>query len=109
MVEGVIMNITSTEILKFLAAKDGRYLLFEKGAPHNTELKGDVISLREPDGSLVKAMDDLRNVFIMPAIPREMFDDFMKASLIKQDGQEDNQHRLIFRLTADGLQRGKAA
>jgi hypothetical protein len=102
------MHTRSTEVLKLLAAKEGRYLLFEMGAPHNTELKGNVISLRESDGGLVKVTDDLRNVFI-PAVTREMFDDFMRASLIKQDGQEDDHHRLVFRLTADGLQRGKAA
>ena len=39
--------------------------------------------------------------------PREIFDDFIAASLIQQDGQEDAEGRTFYRLTEDGLARGK--
>ena len=40
-------------------------------------------------------------------LPREIFDDFLAASLIRQDGKEDAEGRTIYRLTEDGLARGK--
>jgi hypothetical protein len=39
-------------------------------------------------------------------LPRSVFDDFVRASLIKQDGSEDGKQCIIFRLTDDGRERG---
>ncbi len=101
------MELGSTQILELLAAEDGRYLLFGKGAPYNMKLKGHVISLRGANGREVVVTDGSRN--FTAYIPRVMFDDFMRAHLITQNGQEDADHRLVFRLTSEGLTRGKAA
>jgi hypothetical protein len=39
-------------------------------------------------------------------IDRKAFDDLIRASLIAQDGAENEAHQLVFRLTADGRARG---
>ena len=38
-------------------------------------------------------------------LPRAVFDDLLQAGLIRQDGPEDQQHRMVFRLTEDGHER----
>jgi hypothetical protein len=41
-------------------------------------------------------------------LPPEMFDDFIRARFVEQDGREDSDGRTTFRLTADGRKRGLA-
>jgi hypothetical protein len=98
-----ITHINSTEILRFMA-RNNYHLLYEKGAPY-TDLKRDFISVRGPNGESGFSTPEgfKSNIF---ELPRAIFDDFIAASFIAQDGQEDNQHRLIFRLTADGRATG---
>jgi hypothetical protein len=88
------MNIRSTEFLGVLA-RDDRYIVFERSTPVG-RLKNDFITIKSRDGrDLVE-------------LPRVIFDDMLAASFIHQDGDARDDHSLIFRLTTDGLERGKA-
>jgi hypothetical protein len=103
------MAMNTTEKLE-LAAQYGCYVLFEKGAPGGV-LKKDLITLRAQDG---KALELRRGSFVsFPLqLEREEFDYWLAASFIEQDGSEDAEGRIKFRLTADGLSfaaTGKAA
>jgi hypothetical protein len=89
------MMTDSSEILARLASNNG-HIVYEKGASAGT-LKSDVVSLRYADGSHMS----------LDPLPRSIFDDFLTASLVKQDGVEDADHRIVFRLTADGKARGQ--
>jgi hypothetical protein len=89
------MMTYSSEILSRLVHNKG-YIVFEKGAPAGT-LKSDMISLRYANGSPMS----------LDPLPRPIFDSFLAASLIRQDGIEDEQHRIVFRLTPDGIARGE--
>lgn len=80
------MHMNSTRYLK-LIAENNCYLLFEKG------LKVDVISIKTPDGRELQGYSGLS---------RAMFDEFLAASLIAQDGPEDSDGGIVFRLTPDG-------
>jgi len=42
-------------------------------------------------------------------LPRTIFDDFVNASLIRQDAAASKPGRRVFRLTEEGLKRGLAA
>jgi len=94
----------STEYLEFIV-QNNAYILFEKGAPYNANLKRDVIRIMR-DGKFlgVSVPGGYSNNAI--ELPREVFDDFLAASLIKQEGSEDEQSRMIFRATEDGKIRG---
>ena len=96
--------IGSTKYLALIADHDC-HLVFEKGVPHS-DLKRDFISLKSRDGHDVSLSTPDGFTSCPVELPRAMFDDFLAASLIKQDGAEDQNHRVIFRLTADGVARG---
>jgi hypothetical protein len=100
----ITMPVGSTEFLKIMAERNC-YLSFEKGVPY-TNRKRDMIWIKTTDGRDL----DLRlpnGYHSCPvALPRSIFDDFMRASLIRQDGPEDAEHRIVFRLTEDGRERG---
>ena len=94
------MHFGSTEYLELIDKHDCN-ILFEKGAPAGT-LKRDLITLRSQDGRAV-AMSTPAGYHACPVeLSREIFDDFIAASFIKQDGSEDAQGRMTFRLTPDG-------
>lgn len=94
----------STKYLSLIADHDC-HLVFEKGAPYS-DRKWDFISLKSRDGREVSlsTADGFKSSPV--ELPRAIFDDFLAASLIKQDGSEDQDHRIVFRLTADGVARG---
>ena len=98
-----MLSIGSTEFLGLLAKQDC-YIMFEKGVPYSN-LKRDFISIRESGGRYVTVLHEGK-AYSPIELPREIFDDFCRASLIRQDGGEDEKHRLIFRLTSEGIKRG---
>lgn len=98
------MHLGSTDFLELLNKHDC-YILFEKGAPDG-RLKQDFISLMTLDGHALE-MRTPEGYHASPVqLPREIFDDFITARLIQQDGPEDSDGRIVFRLTDDGRIRG---
>jgi hypothetical protein len=88
--EGVAVIRSTNDILKLMVSKDG----------HIRVLRGptdEYISICRADGSAMFA----------ETLPREMFDDLVKASFIRQDGPENGNKVTIYRLTEDGRARGK--
>lgn len=96
------MHMNSTGFLEQMV-ENGAYILFEKGAPYSRR-KADVITVKAADGrDLVLAT--LQGLRASPVeMPRVIFDDFLAAHFIEQDGEEDDDARLIFRLTPDAYQ-----
>lgn len=97
------MKVGSTDILRLLAAKDGRYLAFEPSFPHGT-LKRPMLSLREANGRAV-GIGDQRGVALLDDLPLELRDDFLRQSYVREDGH-DAGGRIIYRPSPDALQRG---
>lgn len=98
------MKVGSTDILRLLAAKDGRYLAFEPSIPHGT-LKRPMLSLREANGRAV-GIGDQRGIALLDDLPLELRDDFLRQSYVWDDGH-DGDGRIIYRPTADALERGR--
>jgi hypothetical protein len=94
----------STEYLALIADHDC-HLLFEKGAPYS-DRKRDFISLKSREGRDVSLSTPGGLKSCPVELPRSIFDDFLAASLIRQDGAEDENHGIVFRLTVDGVARG---
>jgi hypothetical protein len=98
------MQIDSTEFLA-LIAKNNCHVVFERGAPAG-RLKCDFISIKAPDRRDFE-LSTPRGFRACPVeLPREILDDYLRASFIKQDGPEDENGRITFRLTNDGRERG---
>jgi hypothetical protein len=94
-------HFNSTEVLRFMY-KHGCLISFEKAAPAG-RLKRDFISLCTSDGRAVGLTAPVGFSTRATELPRDMFDDFMKASFIEQDRRPENpEGRIFFRLTADG-------
>jgi|SRR5215469_4702579 len=99
------MHIGSTEFLGIIA-QQGRYLLLERAVPRG-RLKRDMITIKEYDGrDLVLRAPGYTSGPVELPIP--IFEDFVRASLVAQDGPEDMEHGTVFRLTEGGLKRGEA-
>jgi hypothetical protein len=82
--------LSTTEILQSMIVEDG----------HIRVLRGptdDYISVCRADGRAMFA----------ETLPREMFNDLMNQSFIRQDGPENENKVTIYRLTEDGRARGK--
>jgi hypothetical protein len=93
-------QIRSTEILKLLAQQTDNYLLDELGAPHRDDLKVRTMTVKTADGR------DL--VVFGGAEGGKILDDFLRAGLVYEAVPLDDEYRRIYRLTPDGLKRGKA-
>jgi hypothetical protein len=98
------MMIGSSDFLRLLADNDC-HLVFEKGAPAGA-LKRDFISLKRRDGRDL-ALSTPQGYQACPVeLPRSIFDDFLAASLIRKGGPTDQDQRIIYNLTIDGVARG---
>jgi hypothetical protein len=96
--------IGSTDFLTLLADNDC-HLMFEKGAPAGV-LKRDFISLKHRDGRNL-ALSTPQGLLECPVeLPRSIFDDFLAARLTRQVGPADENQRIVFNLTVDGVARG---
>ena len=81
--------MTSTESLRLMVADDG----------HIQVLKGptaEYITVCQPDGTALFEGD----------LPRDMLDDFVRQSFVEQDGEENDKHITVYRLTTDGKKAG---
>jgi hypothetical protein len=84
------MMMTTTDILKAMVSEDG----------HIRVLRGptdEYISIYRADSIAMFA----------ETISREILDDLVNASFVKQDGPENEHKVTIFKLTNDGRARGK--
>jgi hypothetical protein len=98
-------HIRSTEYLKLLA-DNNCYLLLERSAPAG-RMKRDFISIKYNDGRNLELRTP-RGYKVSPVeLPRTVFDDFIRASFIKQDGPEGVDGSTTYRLTNDGRERGR--
>jgi hypothetical protein len=98
------IQVGSTEFLKIMPERDC-YFSFEKGVPYS-DRKRDMIWIKTADGHDLDLRLPNGHHSCPVALPRAIFDDFVRASLIRQDGREDTEHRIVFRLTQDGRKRG---
>ena len=98
------MHMHSTDYLNVIAQND-LFILLEKAVPSGI-LKGEMITLIKRDG---KALVLNKSGYSASPVdlPRSIFDDFKRASLIEQDREEDNEGRIFFRLTEDGKAKAK--
>jgi|SRR6266852_773942 len=86
-----------------LIDKTNCYLLFEKAVPAG-KLKREMIYLTTYGGrALTMSAQGFSSCPV--EIPRAIFDDFRAANFIEQDGPEDADGRILFRLTQDGRTR----
>jgi hypothetical protein len=95
----------SSEVLHYLATNSNCHIVLQPGFPRS-KLKRDLIAIRNEDGRYLAATTAAGMHWSPYPIAREILDDFIRASLVKQDGGEDSEGRLVFRLTLDGKIRG---
>jgi len=93
----------STDFLHLIANNDCR-VLFEKGAPAG-KLKRDLIYLTDHTGKALTLSTPQGYRSSPVELHRSIFDDFLAASLIRQDG-EGSDDKIMFALTPDGKARG---
>jgi hypothetical protein len=100
------MHINSTEFLS-LIAKHGLFILVEPAAPRGA-LKREMITLVHQDRrpATIALPSGFRGSRI--ELPRPIFEDFIRASLIKPAEPEDEEGRALFRLSEDGRARALA-
>jgi hypothetical protein len=94
------MYSTSDEYLDLIAT-NGCFILFEKAAPAG-KLKREVISLTTRDGRRLSLSTPLGFTASPFTMPRDIFDECLAANFIEQDGREDADGRIFFRLTQAG-------
>jgi hypothetical protein len=100
------MYISSTEFLSMLAHYSAH--LVEKQASGNSRPEDAMILVKSNSGSNLEIKG--AGYWAAPLkLPRSIFDDFLKARLIREDPSAGKPGRRVFRLTQDGLQRGLAA
>jgi hypothetical protein len=97
-------ELRSTEYLELLAKHDC-HLTFERSSPAGP-LKRDLITIRHRDGRYMTLTTPLGFRKSPVELPREVFDDFVRARLIEQLGTQDQDGILRFGLTLDGRKRG---
>jgi hypothetical protein len=90
----------SMEILGLVAQQKGGYLLDELGAAHRDDLKLRTVTVKTADGC------DIVTVAGDPA--SQIIDDLIRGGLVSEAAPLDEKYRRIYRLTPDGLERGKA-
>jgi hypothetical protein len=100
------MHETSTDYLD-LIDKNNCYFMFEKSAPAG-RLKREMITLTTYDGRALTL--SAQGFTACPVeVPRAIFDEFLAANLIEQEGREDSEGRIFFRLTPAGHTRADLA
>ena len=100
------MQLWSSDFLELIAI-DGNYIQFEPAGSHSN-LKRDFISILGAEGRAIGLAKRFGYETLPLEIPRVIFDDFVRASLIEQDGTTDEGHT-IFRVTHEGRKRARRA
>ena len=100
------MHISSTEFLSMLAHYGAH--LVEKQPAASSRPEEATILVKSDSGSDLEIKS--AGYWAAPLqLPRSIFDDLLKASLIREDASAGKPGRRVFRLTEDGLKRGLAA
>jgi hypothetical protein len=100
---GFAMYETTDEYLD-LIVKNGCLILVEKAFPGG-KLKREVISLATHDGRPLTLSTPQGFTASPFKISREIFDEWLAANFIEQNGREDADGRTFFRLTQAGRSR----
>jgi hypothetical protein len=101
------MYISSTEFLSMLAHY-GAHLVEKQAAAASSRPEEAMILIESDSGSNLEIK--AAGYWAAPLqLPRSIFDDFLKAGLIREDPSACKPGRRVFRLTEDGLQGGLAA
>jgi hypothetical protein len=83
--------MTSTEILQLIVAADGYIQVFRGPTQEH-------ITVYRRDGTALLA----------GLLPRDILDDFVKQSYLKQDGGENENYITVYKLTTDGKKKAGA-
>jgi hypothetical protein len=87
-----------------LIAKHGCCILFQKAVPAG-KLKRELIALADHNGRLL-SLTTPRGFATCPyEIPRTIFDGYLAAQYIEQDGPEDPDGRILYALSHNGRMR----
>lgn len=106
-IRGSAMYTIADEYLD-LIAKNGCSIMFEKAVPAG-KLKREVISLATHDGRYL-TLSTPQGYSVCPfELPRAIFDECLTAKFIEQDGPEEGNGRMMFRLTQAGCSRADLA
>jgi hypothetical protein len=95
--------IGSTEYLALLAKHDC-HLVLERSFPFG-RLKRDFITIKDSNGRDLELTTPQGFKRSPIELPPEMLDDFIRWRFVEQDGLQDPDGRITFRLTADGRER----
>ena len=101
------MHINSTEYLKLIATNEC-CLVLERAAPRG-RLKRDMVTIKAPDGRNLSLSTPSGFRSCPVEIPWAIVDDFLRASLVAQDGPAGEDGTVVFRLTDDGRTKAAAA
>ncbi len=91
-----------------LVAVNACWILFEKGAPAG-KLKRELISLSTYDGRPLTLTTPQGFSACPVEVPRGIFDHCLANNFIEQEGPEDSDGRILFRLTQAGRSRADLA
>jgi hypothetical protein len=83
-------------------------VLFEKATPAG-KLKRELISLSDHNGQPLRLTTPQGFSACPVEVPREIFDHCFANKFIEQDGPEDSQGRILFRITQAGRSRADVA
>ena len=92
----------------YIAATNACWILFEKAVPAG-KLKRELISLATHDGRPLRLTTPQGFSACPVEIPRAIFDHCLANRFIEQDGLEDSDGRILFRLTQAGRSRADLA
>lgn len=97
------MGLRPTEFLEELIAKPGRFVLRDCAPPHGGSER-EVCWIKEADGRdiTIRTADGVCSPVELP-IP--LWEEFVAAQLIRQDGPRDFGHGIVYRPTLDGGRR----
>ncbi|MGO8914451.1 MAG: hypothetical protein ACLQJR_00925 [Stellaceae bacterium] len=95
----------ASDVLRLLGEKAGRYLLLDRAHPRGW-LKGDLVTLKEPDGRDVELVYPSGYRCSPLVLPSAKLHDFLRVGFIRQDS--DDGAEAIFRLTRYGLERARS-
>ena len=98
------MNLRPIQFLEQLIAEPGRFVLRGSPPPHGGSDRDAACWIKEADGRdiAIRTADGVRSPV---ELPLPIWEEFMRAELIRQDGQEDFVNGTVYRPTLDGGRR----
>lgn len=97
------MGLRPIEFLEELMAEPGRFVLCDRPPAHGGS-EHEVCWIKEADGRdiTIRTAD---GAYSPVELPIRLWDEFMAAQLIRQDGSIDFEHGTVYRTTLDGGRR----